>query len=299
MTTAEAIILAIVEGLTEYIPVSSTGHLIIAESFLQMKSSAFNRMYIINIQFGAILAVVLLYWRRFFHSFDFYLKLFVAFLPAAILGKLLNDYIDHLLESVFTVAISMIVGGVFLLFSDYFFKSQMAKGVEENPENPVIPAENEDTFLPIADDKPITDTLIEIASRRENISFRQSFIIGLFQAVAMIPGVSRSAATIFGGLTQRLTIRDSAEFSFLLAVPTIFAAALYKTYKNVNQITASDMDLLLVGNLVSFIVAALSIKLFLSVVNRYGLKIFGIYRIVFGTILLILFMMGFNLNIVG
>lgn len=298
MTTAEAIILAIVEGLTEYIPVSSTGHLIIAESFLQMKSSAFNRMYIINIQFGAILAVVFLYWRRFFHSFDFYLKLFVAFLPAAIFGKLLNDYIDHLLESVFTVAISMIVGGVFLLFSDYFFKNQMA-AVEENPEKPVNPAENEDSFLPIADEKPITDTLIEIASRRENISYRQSFVIGLFQAVAMIPGVSRSAATIFGGLTQRLTIRDSAEFSFLLAVPTIFAASMYKTYKNVNQITASDLDLLLVGNLVSFIVAALSIKLFLSVVNRYGLKIFGIYRIVFGTILLILFLMGFNLNIVG
>lgn len=298
MTTAEAIILAIVEGLTEYIPVSSTGHLIIAESFLQMKSSAFNRMYIINIQFGAILAVVFLYWRRFFHSFDFYLKLFVAFLPAAIFGKLLNDYIDHLLESVFTVAISMIVGGVFLLFSDYFFKNQMA-AVEENPEKPVNPAEDEDTFLPIADEKPITDTLIEIASRRENISYRQSFVIGLFQAVAMIPGVSRSAATIFGGLTQRLTIRDSAEFSFLLAVPTIFAASMYKTYKNVNQITASDLDLLLVGNLVSFIVAALSIKLFLSVVNRYGLKIFGIYRIVFGTILLILFLMGFNLNIVG
>lgn len=298
MTTAEAIILAIVEGLTEYIPVSSTGHLIIAESFLQMKSSAFNRMYIINIQFGAILAVVFLYWRRFFHSFDFYLKLFVAFLPAAIFGKLLNDYIDHLLESVFTVAISMIVGGVFLLFSDYFFKNQMA-AVEENPEKPVNPAEDEDTFLPIADEKPITDTLIEIASRRENISYRQSFVIGLFQAVAMIPGVSRSAATIFGGLTQRLTIRDSAEFSFLLAVPTIFAASMYKTFKNVNQITASDLDLLLVGNLVSFIVAALSIKLFLSVVNRYGLKIFGIYRIVFGTILLILFLMGFNLNIVG
>ena len=298
MTTAEAIILAIVEGLTEYIPVSSTGHLIIAESFLQMKSSAFNRMYIINIQFGAILAVVFLYWRRFFHSFDFYLKLFVAFLPAAIFGKLLNDYIDHLLESVFTVAISMIIGGVFLLFSDYFFKNQMA-AVEENSEKPVNPAEDEDTFLPIADEKPITDTLIEIASRRENISYRQSFVIGLFQAVAMIPGVSRSAATIFGGLTQRLTIRDSAEFSFLLAVPTIFAASMYKTFKNVNQITASDLDLLLVGNLVSFIVAALSIKLFLSVVNRYGLKIFGIYRIVFGTILLILFLMGFNLNIVG
>lgn len=298
MTTAEAVILAIVEGLTEFIPVSSTGHMIITESLLNMKSSALHRMYIINIQFGAILAVVMLYWKRFFHSFDFYLKLFVAFLPAAVFGMLLNDYIDQLLESVFTVAVSMIVGGVFLLCSDFFFKD-LLRPLPEEKSTPGQAANEDDTFLPVEESRSVSDTLLEIAARKESITYRQSLMIGFFQTLAMIPGISRSAATIFGGLTQRLHIKDAAEFSFLLAVPTIFSASAYKTYQNINQITGNDVALLLKGNLISFIVAALSIKLFLSIVHRYGLKIFGIYRIVLGVILLLLFLMGYNLNIVG
>ena len=203
MTTTEAIILAVVEGLTEFIPVSSTGHLILTEALLKMDRSIFSHLFIINIQFGAILSVIFLYWRRFFQSFDFYLKLAVAFIPAAVLGYLLNNFIDTLLSSVVTVSVSLIVGGVILIFSDKVFHNQMKVSEEYK---------NEQTA-------------------QTNVGWVQAFIIGCFQCFAMIPGVSRSAATIVGGLSQGFDIKKSAEFSFFLAVPTISAAALYKLMK--------------------------------------------------------------------
>lgn len=259
MSIWQAIILAIVEGITEFLPVSSTGHMIIASSFMGISHLDFTKMFTVNIQFGAILSVVVLYWKRFFQTTDFYFKLFVAFLPAAVLGFLLNDLIDSMLENVVVVAISLLVGGIILIFIDRI--------------------SNDET------------------SERE-VSYFDALKIGFFQCIAMIPGVSRSASTIIGGMLQGLSRKQAAEFSFFLAVPTMAAAGGYKLLKTYDTIQASDIQTLLLGNLVAFVVAMLAIKFFINFLTKYGFKVFGYYRIILGLILLGLLASGYQLDVV-
>lgn len=248
MTWFEVIVIAIVEGLTEFLPVSSTGHMILAEKLLGLESTGFSRMFIVNVQFGAILSVVVLYWRRFFQGLDFYRKLFVAFLPAAFFGFLLGDWLDSLLSSALVVAIALLAGGVILLFVDHMLRE---------------------------------------TSEDQQVTYRKALIIGLFQCIAMIPGVSRSAATIVGGMSQKLTRTVAAEFSFFLAVPTMFAAAAYKLIKNYDRMNLDNLALLLAGNAVAFLVAMLAIKFFIFYLTRHGFRLFGYYRIAVGTAILV------------
>ena len=264
MSIFQAIILAIIEGLTEFLPVSSTGHMIIGSSILGIAENPFVKNYTVIIQFGAILSVLVLYWKRFLKSIDFYVKLFVAFIPAAIIGFLASDYIDMLLENVIVVAVTLLLGGIFLLFVDKIF--------EQNEKNP--------------DSEP---------------SLKSAFIIGVFQVIAMIPGVSRSAATIIGGLTQKLTRKAAAEFSFFLAVPTMFAATSYKLlkiYQSETGFTSHDIQVLAVGNIVAFVVALLAIKLFIGFLTKHGFKVFGWYRIVVGLVILGMYFAGIDMKIV-
>lgn len=285
MTTTESAILAIVEGLTEFIPVSSTGHMILTEAALKMQRSALTNAYIVNIQFGAILSVFFLYWRRFFQSFDFYFKLFVAFIPAAVLGLLLNEQIDQLLSSVTTVAVSLIVGGIALIITDYVFKKQIEDAYSD--------ADKE--LVRVTDEFGIEHK--EYQLKQLNVSWLQAFIIGCFQCIAMIPGISRSAATIIGGLTQKLNIKRAAEFSFFLGVPTVFAASAFKLYKSYDVIKGTDIEMFLLGNLISFVVGMLAIKFFIDLITRYGLKLFGFYRIALGILILVLMATGHQLEI--
>lgn len=261
MTTIHAIIIAIVEGITEFLPISSTGHMIITESILGMNIDDFTKAFTVSIQLGAILSVIVLYWKRFFQTFDFYVKLFIAFLPAAVLGFLLDKYIDELLGSVLTVAITMFLGGILLLFVDKWFN------------------------------KPTRD---------QEMTSTKALKIGFFQCISMIPGVSRSAATIVGGMTQKLTRTAAAEFSFFLAVPTMFAATIFKLYKLYSanhQIFNSDtIHVLIIGNIVAFVVAMLAIKVFITYLTKHGFKIFGYYRIIVGLALLILIALHVPLN---
>ncbi len=264
MSFLEALILAVVEGLTEFLPVSSTGHMIIASSVLGIASDPFTKTFTVAIQLGAIVSVLVLYWKRFFQSVDFYFKLFVAFLPAAVLGFLLNEFIDSLLERVEVVAAMLIIGGIIFLFIDKLFNKSEENGANE-------------------------------------ISYKTALRIGLFQTLAMIPGVSRSAATIIGGLTQNLTKKAAAEFSFFLAVPTMLAATLYKLlkfYQEGNTFGSHEISVLIFGNVAAFIVAILAIKSFISFLTRNGFKLFGYYRIVLGTIILILYWLGIDLTVV-
>jgi len=261
MTYIQAIIIGIIQGITEFLPISSTGHMIIAESLMKFDNQEFVKLFTVNIQFGSILSVLVLYWKRFFQTVDFYLKLFVAFIPAAIIGFFLNDYIDALLENVLVVAISLLLGGIILIFVDKWFKN--ATNTEE-----------------------------------QKITFFAALKIGFFQCLAMIPGVSRSAASIIGGMTQKLNRKNAAEFSFFLAVPTLFAAAGYKFLKSYHNIQSSDISLLIVGNVVAFIVALIAIKTFISFLTKYGFKLFGYYRIVLGAIIIILYLFGIELNII-
>jgi len=257
MTLIQAIIIAIVEGITEFLPISSTGHMIITSSLMHIKDD-FKTTYEVAIQLGAILAVVVLYWRKFFDftKWKFYIKLIIAVIPALLLGFLLSDYIDKLLDSPTTVAISMLVGGIFLLFIDNVF--------------------NKHTI-----------------DREENISCGRAFIIGIWQCIAMIPGVSRSAASIIGGMQQKLTRKLAAEFSFYLAVPTMIAATGYKLMKEYKNIHSEQIKLLAIGNLVAFIVAMLAIKFFIGFLQKHGFKLFGVYRIIAGIVLLILIWKGY------
>jgi undecaprenyl-diphosphatase len=260
----EAVILAIIEGITEFLPVSSTGHMIIASSVMNIASDPFVKMFTVAIQFGAILSVIVLYLKRFFQSHHFYLKLFVAFLPAAVFGKLFNDAIDALLENAVVVAITLLLGGIVLLFVDRWFR------------------------------KNETDEQIR------ELSYMDALKIGIFQVIAMIPGVSRSAATIIGGLSQRLTRKAAAEFSFFLAVPTMFAATAYKMfrYQSETGFQPGDVGVLVIGNLVAFIVAMAAIKGFIAFLTRYGFRIFGWYRIVAGSVILLLYAFGYSLQVI-
>lgn len=292
LTTLQTIIIAIVEGLTEFLPVSSTGHMIITQNLLGVESTEFVKAFTVIIQFGAILSVVCLYWKRFFHlnevtifdkektvnkslaqslaiwgklflqKFDFYWKLLIAFLPAAIIGFLFSDKIDEMLESVAVVAVMLVIGGVFMLFCDKIFSNQ---------------------------------------DKSAALTEKKAFNIGLFQCIAMIPGVSRSMATIVGGMAQKLTRKDAAEFSFFLAVPTMFAATGYKVLKlfldGGTSIIMNNLSALIIGNVVAFIVALLAIKFFIRFVTKYGFKAFGWYRIIVGGAILVMLMLGHNLEI--
>ena len=280
MNVIESVIIAVVEGLTEFLPVSSTGHMIITQHLLGVESTPFVKAFTFIIQFGAILSVVWLYWKRFFrlnhtpapenatplkrflHKYDFYWKLFVAFIPAAVLGLLLEKYIDAMLESVEVVAIMLIVGGVFMIFCDRIFN----KG---------------------SDSTELTE--------------KRAFRIGLMLCISMIPGVSRSMATIVGGMSQRLSRKNAAEFSFFLAVPTMFAATCYKLLKLYmdfgSSVIMDNLAVLIVGNVVAFVVAVLAVKFFIDYVTKYGFKLFGYYRIIVGVVILVMLMSGANLTI--
>lgn len=281
MDTLQTVIIAIVEGLTEFLPVSSTGHMIIAQNLLGVESTPFVKAFTFIIQFGAILSVVCLYWKRFFqlnhspipedtsalkkllHKYDFYWKLFIAFIPAAVLGLLFSDAIDAMLERVEVVAVTLVLGGVFMLFCDRIFN----KGNEETP-----------------------------------FTEKRALMVGLFQCISMIPGVSRSMATIVGGMAQRMTRKAAAEFSFFLAVPTMLGATVYKVYKLVKEggmeIITDNLVTLIIGNAVAFIVALLAIKFFIGFVTKYGFKAFGWYRIIVGVLILVLLMTGHSLEII-
>lgn len=261
MTTFQTIVLAIVEGITEFLPISSTGHMIIASSLMGIAEDSFTKNFSVIIQFGAILSVVVLYWKRFFKSINFYLKLIVGFIPAAILGLTFDSFIDSLLGNVLVVASTLLLGGIFLLFVDKIFK-----------------IDPKDTEV-------------------QEVTYKISFWIGCFQTIAMIPGVSRSAATIIGGLYQKLNRKTAAEFSFFLAVPTMFAATSYKLLKMYKEIEPNQIQNLLIGNIIAFIVAMIAIKAFISYLTKHGFKIFGYYRIVLGLLILILHFAGFNLHI--
>ncbi|RIJ41473.1 undecaprenyl-diphosphate phosphatase [Pontibacter oryzae] len=277
MSTWQAIILAIVEGLTEFLPVSSTGHMIIASSLMGINELPITKIFEVNIQFGAILSVVVLYWRRFVQGLDFYKKLLLAFLPAAVIGFALNDLIDAMLESVAITAVMLMLGGIVLLFVDKWFSN----------------------------------------ATRENVTYKNALVIGFFQCIAMIPGVSRSAASIIGGLSQGVSRKAAAEFSFFLAVPTMLAAAGYKLVKDLLKLEISDLvkfdlvkiknsfevihqediELLLIGNVVAFVVAMVAIRFFISFLTKYGFKMFGYYRIALGLTLLALLAMGVDLKV--
>lgn len=264
MNIFQTILIAIVEGLTEYLPVSSTGHMIIAQKMLGVESSEFVKAFTVNIQFGAILSVIVLYWKRFFQTFDFYVKLLIAVLPALVLGFLLGDFIDSLLENVLVVAIMLVLGGILMLFVDKWF------------------------------DKP---------SVNQDMDWKRALKIGFFQVIAMIPGVSRSMATIVGGMSTKLTRKNAAEFSFFLAVPTMAAASGYKLLQLVTQpsgaeLLTDNLTLLLLGNLVAFVVAMAAIKFFIGFLTKYGFKAFGYYRIVVGVLILILLMSGVDLSLI-
>jgi undecaprenyl-diphosphatase len=271
MSLVDAIILAIIEGLTEFLPVSSTGHIIIGSSMMGIASDPFTKLFTIAIQFGAILSVVVIYWKKFLPSRDpremfvFYKKLFIAFIPAVFFGLLFKKYIDLLLENVIVVAIALLAGGIIFLLIDKWIQSAEQTGKDTLP------------------------------------SDKTALKIGLFQVLSMIPGVSRSAATIIGGLTQGLNKKAAAEFSFFLAVPTMFAATvkdLFDFYQDGGTLTADQGFLLLTGNFIAFIVAIIAIRSFVGFLTRHGFKVFGYYRIIVGLIILGLHFMGYNLEII-
>lgn len=256
----QTIVLGIVEGITEFLPISSTGHMIIASSLMGINEESFTKLFEVCIQFGAILSVVVLYWRKFFDltKLNFYVKLIAAFIPAAIFGALFSKKIDALLESSFTVGMSFLVGGIVLLFIDKLFE-----------------------YTEIDDMK--------------DISYTKAFFIGCFQVIAMIPGVSRSAATIVGGLQQNLTRKYAAEFSFFLAVPTMAAATVKKLwdYHKEGLVFNNDqLPMLIVGNVIAFIVALIAIKTFITYVQKHTFVAFGIYRIIVGILVIVLISTG-------
>lgn len=265
MDLIQAILIAIVEGLTEYIPVSSTGHMIFLSSYFGIQEDDFVKLFQVSIQFGAILAVVVLYWKKFFDfsKFNFYIKLACAVVPALILGYIFDDYIDAVLGNPIPIAIVLIVGGFVLLFIDKYFQ------------NPTVVSE-------------------------EQITIRKAVTIGFWQCLAMMPGTSRSAASIIGGMQQGLTRQTAAEFSFFLAVPTMLAVTCYsvflKTYHD-SQLkgyelllqNGENLKLFLIGNVIAFIVSIIAIKFFIGVIKKYGFKPWGWYRIITGSLLLTYF----------
>lgn len=267
MTFLHAVIIAIVEGITEFLPISSTGHMALTSAILGIEKEIFTKLFIENIQFGTILSVIVLYWRKFvdFHHYSFYLKLFIAFIPAAFVGILLKSYIDQVLEKPVFLSVVMFLGGIVLLFVDRWFnKTQI--------------------------------------DQEEGITYKNALVIGIFQLLSIVfPGFSRSAATIIGGMQQKLTRKVAAEFSFFLAVPTLagaFAKSLYDTMSDHPEvIIPHNIWLLVVGNLVGFVVAIIAIRAFITFLTKHGFKLFGYYRIIVGLILIIYLMTGHSLTI--
>mgnify|MGYP000958770385 FL=1 len=276
MTILESIILAIVEGLTEFLPVSSTGHMILTEGILGMESTAYLKAFTVMIQFGAILSVVVYYFRRFLPfpilglkpdpttslgGWRLYGLMIVGCIPAAILGALCNETIDTLLGSTWVVLAMLFLGGILMIYFDRIFTNKTERPVQ----------------------------------------VKNAFIIGLFQCLAMIPGVSRSMATIFGGMQQGLTRRQAAEFSFFLAVPTMFGATLLKGYKLYKELGVAvfqeNWQTLLIGNVVAFVVALLAIKFFIEFVTKYGFRVFGYYRILLSVGVAIALLLGANISL--
>ena len=263
MDVYQAIILAIIEGITEFLPISSTGHMAIASAFMGINTDPLAKLFMIVIQFGAILSVVVLYWKKFlnFKSFSFYVKLVIAILPALFFGALLNDYIDAVLEKPVVIAVVLLAGGVVLLFVDKWFIS------------PTIESE-------------------------ERITKKNAFVVGLFQVLAIIlPGLSRSAATIIGGMQQKMTRAVAAEFSFFLAVPTMLAAttkSLYDMYTESPEVLSlANINIILIGSVVAFIISILAIKFLITYLQKNGFRVFGWYRIFIGFVLLILIYSGY------
>lgn len=261
MTVVQSIIISIVEGITEFIPISSTGHMIITEKLLGIKEDEFTKMFTVAIQLGAILAVVVLYWKKFFDfkNLHFYFKLIIGVIPAIMLGLFFADRIDEMMGSTLVVALAILIGGIVLIFIDQFFKY------------PVIRSEKQ-------------------------VTYGKSFTIGIWQCLAMIPGMSRSAASIIGGMQQKLTRSAAAEFSFFLAVPTMVAATGYKLFKHYTHssgFSGEEIKLLVIGNVVAFIVALLAIKFFIEFLKKHGFRVWGIYRVAVGMILLILVFTGY------
>ena len=265
MDIFQAIVLAIIEGVTEYLPISSTGHMIFASSYFGIQNDDFVKLFQVSIQFGAILAVVALYWKKFFDfsKFNFYIKLACAVIPALVLGKLFDDKIEAVLGDPIPIAIVLIVGGIVLLFIDSRFQ------------NPTVAIE-------------------------EDITIKKAVTIGFWQCLAMMPGTSRSAASIIGGMQQGLTRQAAAEFSFFLAVPTMMAVTLYSVFLKTYETThlkgyelllqsKDNIKLFLIGNVVAFIVAVLAIKFFIGIIKKYGFKPWGYYRIIMGIFLVIYF----------
>lgn len=265
MNIFHVIVLAIIEGLTEFLPVSSTGHMVVASALMGIGKDEFVKLFEIVIQLGAILSVVVLYFKRFFRSFNFYIKLVVGVIPAVIFGLLFKSKIDVLLESPLIVGVALVAGGIVLLFVDDWFK------------DPTVKSE-------------------------EDISYATALKIGFFQCLAMIPGVSRSASSIIGGMSQKLSRTVAAEFSFFLAVPTMFGATvkdIYDFYKHGGMSQADiyqDIKFLLIGSLIAFVVALLAIKSFITFLERKGFKVFGWYRIIAGIIIILLYYTGNALN---
>ena len=281
MTILQAIVLAIVEGLTEFLPISSTGHMILAQGIMGMESDEYIRAFTVMIQFGAILSVLVLYWKRFFSANAapsmtyrgkvltnrwkrlgyFYLSLIVALVPAMVIGLLFERYIDELLSNVSIVAVMLLLGGIFMLFIDRIFS---AKG-------------------------------------KEHPTLLNSFFIGCFQVLAMVPGVSRSMATIVGGMQQGLSRKSAAEFSFFLAVPTMLGATLLKAYKLYKdsgmEIFRDNATTLILGNIIAFLVAMAAIRFFINYLTKYGFKLFGYYRIVVGAVILLLMALNVPLSV--
>jgi undecaprenyl-diphosphatase len=251
MTYIQAIIIAIIEGLTEFLPVSSTGHMILADSLMHIQDKEFAKTFEIVIQLGAIMAVLLIYFKRFFVGITIYLKLGVAFLPTGIIGFLAYKTIKLYLFNPYTVSISLIVGGVVLILLDKWTEQKESE-----------------------------------YKQVEDISYVGALKIGLIQCVSMVPGVSRAAATIFGGVFSGFDRKQAAEFSFLLAIPTMFAASGYDLLKEKENIHSEDLSLMLVGGFVAFIVAIFAIKGFIAFLNKYGFKHFGYYRIILGVLFL-------------
>lgn len=252
MSYIQAIIIAIIEGLTEFLPISSTGHMILAQSLMNVNDPEFAKTFEIFIQLGAIMAILLLYIKRFFVGINIYLKLFVAFLPTGIIGLLAYKIIKLYLFNPFTVSISLIIGGVILILLDKW-----------------------------------SDRKESVYKEIEDIGYGDAVKIGLIQCMSMIPGVSRAAATIFGGIYAGFNRTQAAEFSFLLAIPTMFAASGYDLLKEKDNIHADDVSILLLGSIVAFVVAVIAVKAFVAFLNKYGFKHFGYYRIVLGILFLI------------
>jgi undecaprenyl-diphosphatase len=288
MSIFEAIVIAIVEGITEFLPVSSTGHMIITSAFLGIEKDDFTKLFEIAVQLGAILAVVVLYWKRFFRFDrpDFYFKLLVGVIPALLLGYFFNDAIEKMLERPSIVAASLLLGGIVLLYIDKWFHQRPA---------------------PKSSDILATETTkAELIEADEKLSYKKALVIGCWQVLAMIPGVSRSAASIIGGMQQKLSRNFAAEFSFFLAVPTMFAASAYSLFlkswgdkdtgkKGYELLMENNANItaFVIGNVVAFIVAMLAIKFFITFLKRYGFRVFGIYRIIAGIVLLALIFAGY------